>query len=99
MLVTRKQLAAAVDLSLKQLDIHRLKNTFKPVSEKPLLFDVNECQRAYAEFRSQFEATDDASDELKESQLRRWIARIELSSQKLQRILETSIPADTAERL
>ena len=99
MLVTRSQLAAAVDLSLKQVDVHRLKGTFRPVTEKPLRFDLEECQKAYTEFRSQFDATDDSSDELKESQLRRWIARIDLSSQKLEKLLETTIPADTAERL
>src|ERR1700758_4347830 len=99
MLVTRKQLAAAVELSLKQVDIHRLKGTFKAVTETPLRFDLEDCQRAYAEFRSEIEATDESSEELKESQLRRWMARIDLSSQKLQRLLETTIPADTAERL
>jgi hypothetical protein len=53
----------------------------------------------FTKFVIDCEATDDSSDELKKSQLRRWLARIDLSSQKLQRLLETTIPADSAERL
>jgi hypothetical protein len=92
--VSRKELAKALSVGDKHVDVLRKQGVLAPVNpgERYPRYNLASSKSAYRAFRKEVERTIDGTDELNASSLRRWRSRVRIAEQKLTKLQSKTMP-------